>query len=156
MSRRLKQLVVVLVAVFAAAQLIRPGRANPPIDPARTIQAHSTTAGLAAIVDRSCGDCHSNATAWPWYTQIAPLSWVVARGVSEGRKAINFSEWGAYSPEQQRTLLAASCDDASAGRMPGAYALVRPDVKLSAEDVRTICAAAREADVSATSGRRER
>lgn len=97
MSRRVKQVAVAFVAVFAAAQLIRPERANPPTDPSRTIQAHvATTSELAAVLDRSCRDCHSNNTVWPWYTQIAPLSWLMARGVAEGRKAVNFSEWASY------------------------------------------------------------
>jgi hypothetical protein len=66
----------------------------------------------------------------------------MARGVAEGRKAMNFSEWDAYSPSQQRTLLAASCDDASTGRMPGVWTLLHPDARLSPQDVATICAAA--------------
>jgi len=66
MGRRLKQAAVVVVAAFAAAQLIRPGRANPPTDASRTIQAHAGTAsGLVAVLDRSCRDCHSNGTVWP-------------------------------------------------------------------------------------------
>jgi hypothetical protein len=150
MSRRLKQAAVVLVVIFAAAQLVRPGRANPPTDASRTIQAQAGTAsGLAPVLDRACRDCHSNATMWPWYTQIAPVSWLMARGVAEGRNAVNFSEWGAYSPSQQRTLLAASCEDVSTGRMPGPWTLLHPETKLSAQDVETICAAARQAEASA-------
>ena len=96
MSKRLKQSIVVFVVIVAAAQLVRPGRANPPIEVSRTIQAHvSTSSGLAAILDRSCRDCHSNSTVWPWYTQVAPVSWLMAYGVAKGRNAINFSEWGA-------------------------------------------------------------
>src|SRR5262245_15032679 len=106
MSTRLKQAAVVLVVAFAAAQLVRPWRANPPTDPNRTIQAQvGTTSGLAAILDRACRDCHSNGTVWPWYTQVAPISWLMAAGVKEGREAVNFSEWGRYPPERQRELL---------------------------------------------------
>ena len=147
MSRRLKQAVVVFFIVFAAAQLVRPDRSNPATDVSRTIAAHvGTTNGLAAVLDRSCRDCHSNATVWPWYTQIAPVSLLMAYGVTEGRKAVNFSEWAAYSPELQRAMLIASCRDASTGRMPGAYAQLHPETRLSTQDVETICAAAREAE----------
>ena len=104
MSRRLKQAAVVFVVVFAAAQLVRPERTNPPTDVNRTIQAHvGTASGLAAVLDRACRDCHTNATVWPGYTQVAPLSWLMAYGVTEGRKTVNFSEWAAYTPEQQRS-----------------------------------------------------
>ena len=148
--RRLKQAAVVVVVVFAAAQLVRPERTNPPVDPGRTIQAHAgTPSGLPPILDRACGDCHSNTTVWPWYTQVAPFSWLMARGVAEGRKAVNFSEWGTYSPNEQRAFLAASCDDASRGRMPGPWTLLKPEARLSPRDVETICAASRQADAQA-------
>ena len=144
MKRRVKQAAVVFVVVLAAAQLVRPERANPPIDTSRTIQAHmGTSSGLGAIVDRSCRDCHTNGTVWPWYAQVAPLSWLMARGVAEGRKAVNFSEWGGYLPNQQRALLAASCNDVSKGKMPGAWTVLHPEASLSSEDIETICAAAR-------------
>ena len=154
MSKRLKQAAVVLVILFAAAQFVRPARANPPTDVSRTIGAQVGTAGgLVAVLDRACGDCHSNATVWPWYTQVAPVSWLMAYGVREGRKAVNFSEWAAYPPERQRELLLASCEDVSKGKMPGSYTLLHPEMKLSAQDVETICAAARKADAGATDGR---
>jgi Haem-binding domain len=147
MSRRLKQVAVLLVVLFAVAQFVRPDRANPPIDPRHTIQAHVGRAnGLVAILDRSCGDCHSNATVWPWYNEIAPLSWLMASGVTEGRQAVNFSEWSNYSPEQQRVLLTLSCQDATDGKMPGPYSLLRPETRLSPQDIQTICAAARQAE----------
>jgi heme-binding protein len=151
MSRRLKQAAVVLVAAFAAAQLLRPERANPPIDASRAIQADvETSGGLVPVLDRACNDCHSNATVWPWYTHIAPVSWVIAHGVTEGRKAVNFSEWAAYHPDQQRALLALACQDASDGRMPGRpWTVLHPDARLSKEDINTICAAARQAEADA-------
>ena len=153
MSRRLKQAAVVFVVVVAAAQLVRPERANPTTDATRTIQAHAgTTSELAAVLDRSCRDCHSNSTVWPWYTQIAPLSWLMARGVAEGRKAVNFSEWASYPPEVQRTLLWVSCQDATGGKMPGPYTLLRPETTLSPQDIETICAAARQAGANAAEG----
>lgn len=143
MGRRLKQAAVVFVVIVAAAQLIRPERTNPPTDASRTIQAAlGATSALPAVLDRSCRDCHSNATVWPTAAQVAPLSWLMARSVSEGRKAVNFSEWAAYSAEAQRTLLVASCEDARSGKMPGPYTSVRSETRLSAEDVETICAAA--------------
>ena len=120
MSRRLKQAAIVFIVVFAAAQLVRPERATPTTDTSLTIQAHMGTAsGMAAVLKRSCSDCHSKETVWPWYTHIAPLSWLMARGVAEGRKAVNFSEWASYPPDVQRTPLSVSCQDATSGKMPG-------------------------------------
>ena len=150
MSKRLKQAAVVVVIAFAAAQLYSPDRTNPPIDQTRTLAAHAPPApsgapgGLAAVVNRSCGDCHSNATTWPWYAKIAPLSWAMAYGVRAGRKAVNFSEWAGYSAEQQRALLEKSCSAASHGTMPdGVWTTLHPDARLSTQDVATICEAAK-------------
>lgn len=146
MSRRLRYIGVAVVVIFALAQLIRPARTNPPTDVTHTIQTQPGASEVGAIVGRSCRDCHSNLTVWPWYTEIAPVSWLMAYGVAKGRDAVNFSEWASYSPEQQRMLLALSCQDASAGRMPGPYARLRPETALSTQDVETICAAARQAE----------
>jgi heme-binding protein len=148
--RRLEGVTIGFVVVLVAAQLIRPDRANPPTDATRTIRAHERTKGLATVLDRSCGDCHSNATVLSaWYTQIAPLSWLMAHEVAEGRKVVNFSEWAAYSAAQQRMLLGASCDDAKSGKMPGPYTFFKPDTRLSTQDVETICAAAHDTGAKA-------
>ncbi len=144
MNRRLKQAALGLVGLFAAAQLVRPARANPPTDASRTIAAQpGTSSDLVTVLGRACGDCHSNATVWPSYTQIAPLSWIMVAAVKEGRKAVNFSEWGIYPAERQGQLLAASCAQVTAGKMPGsAWTWLHPEAQLSTQDVATICAAA--------------
>jgi hypothetical protein len=146
----MKQAAIVFVAVIAAAQFVRPERATPPTDVSRTIQAQiGTASGLAAVLDRACSDCHSNNTVWPWYTQIAPVSWAMAYGVKEGRKTVNFSEWNTYPPAVQRRLLVASCQDAKNGKMPGSYTLLHPEMRLSSQDGEMICAAARPPEAAA-------
>jgi len=143
MSRRLKQLAVVFIIVFAAAQLVRPARANPATDPSHTIEAVlGPESALPPILDRACGDCHANNTTSSWYTRVAPLSWLMARSVAEGRRVVNFSEWSGYPPEVQDALLSASCAAATSGKMPGPYVVFRPAAKLSPRDIETICAAA--------------
>jgi hypothetical protein len=145
MSRRLKQATVVVVVVFATAQFIRPGRANPATDARQSIQGSAGTPNaLVAILDRSCGDCHSNRTVWPWYARVAPLSWLMAAGVKKGREVVNFSEWSSYSAATQHTRMVMSCDAVSKGTMPGrAWTTLHPETRLSAQDIATICAAAR-------------
>jgi hypothetical protein len=145
MGKRLKQAAIAVVVVLVAAQFIRPDRTNPPTDASRTLAAQEGAGSqLVAVLDRACSDCHSNATVWPWYTEISPVSWLMAYGVREGRKVVNFSEWAAYSPEQQRMLLSASCQSMSSGKMPGPYTLLHPEMQVSPEDIETVCAAARE------------
>jgi hypothetical protein len=142
-----------IVVIFALAQLVRPDRTNPPIDARRTIGAQAgVDPQLVAILDRSCADCHSNATVWRSYTQVAPLSWLMAYGVNEGRAVVNFSDWEGYAPAQQRLLLAQSCRAASSGSMPGVYTLFEPETRLSPGEIETICTAARQSDSSPGSG----
>jgi hypothetical protein len=144
MRTRWTRVGIAFIALFVVAQVARPDRTNPTTDPGRSIQAHlGNSSGVGAVLDRSCGDCHSNQTEWRWYTNVAPTSWLMAYAVKEGRRAVNFSEWAGYSQEQQRALLAASCTDATDGKMPGAYAWIRPETRLSPGDIMTICAAAR-------------
>jgi hypothetical protein len=154
MNRRWMRIAGACLIVFVGAQLIRPERANPPSDASHAIQAEAGSSNrLVAVLDRACRDCHSNRTVWPWYTQIAPASWLMARGVAEGRKAVNFSEWASYQPDVQRRLLLASCQDVSTGKMPGVWTLLHPETRLSAQDIETICAAAQRTPVDTGVGR---
>ena len=134
----------VLVAAFAAAQSVRPELADLQTDSSLTIQAHfAGSSELGSVLDRACGECHSNTMSSRWYTQWAPFSWVIARAARDGRQAVNFSAWAEYSPEQRSALLLASCADAKNGTMPvPAYVRFWTDAKLSAHDVATICDAA--------------
>lgn len=154
MGRRAKKAIAVfvvgLVALFAVSQLIGPERTNPSTDSSQTIKAYQGSSALVAVLDRSCNDCHSNTTDWSRYTKIAPVSWIVTYSVNGGRKVLNFSEWGRYTALQQHALLTASCNDARQGTMPGStYTMLRPEARLSPQDIEIICAAAR-AEAGAT------
>jgi len=146
-----------LVAVIAAAGIVGPQSTSLPVDSTHTIQAQpGTSSALSAVLDRSCGDCHSNTIVSRWYTRVPPFSTVLARGAMEGRKVLNFSEWISYSPTQQKALLVASCSDVTTGKMPGrAYLTFRRDAQLSSDDVAAICSAARQAESSTTSTARQ-
>ena len=82
---------IVIVGVLLAIQLIPYGRAhdNPPVT--GTVQWDSPR--TEELARRACYDCHSNETEWPWYSNVAPISWLVQTDVDEGRSALNFSEW---------------------------------------------------------------
>jgi hypothetical protein len=74
-----------LLALLAASQLIRPARTNPPIDPRKTLMAtEHPPANMVLALDRACHDCHTNSTKWPWYTNLAPISWWIVDHVNEG------------------------------------------------------------------------
>jgi hypothetical protein len=73
---------------------------------------------IRAIFRRSCMDCHSSQTAWPWYSYVAPLSWLVERDVRRGRDHMNLSEWQQYTSQQRQKLLADVASAVINGEMP--------------------------------------
>ena len=93
---------------------------------------------VGAILERSCADCHSSSTKWPWYSRVAPVSWMISKHVNEGREMLDFSEWiNQPPPDDQRALI---CDAVSDGRMPlPSYTMIHHDAKLSKSDVQTVC-----------------
>jgi hypothetical protein len=146
----LKLVILVGILVLAIGQIFPPDRTNPPINPNMTFEtvAHPGQE-LASVVRRACYNCHSNETVWPWYSRVAPVSWLVAGDVEEGRSHLNFSEWGLLSRDMSRLKLQNACNQVKAGEMPlWFYVWMHPESRLSEQDVQTICAGAGEAEQS--------
>lgn len=144
MTRFLKIMKWLAVAVFCGfigLQFVRPARTNPPVDQAQTIHARlQVTPQVAAILDRSCQDCHSNTTRWPWYSNVAPMSWLVIDHVNEGRTNLNLSEWGRYDNRRAANKLEEMCEEVKIGAMPmPSYTIIHWSAKLSPEDIKTLC-----------------
>jgi len=139
--RRLLKITIAVVACIAAGiQLIRPARTNPVSDPAAGLAARvGVPTEVTAILDRSCRDCHSNDTRWPWYSNVAPVSWWVIDHVNHGRSHFNFSEWAKYNSEEQRKLLKQSCELTRKGAMPLPSYLRMHAAALTAEDIQALC-----------------
>lgn len=137
----LKWMVIIFVIIFVGLQFSRPAKTNPAVDPSLTIEAHTQmTPQVAAILDRSCNDCHSNKTRWPWYSNVAPASWLVIGHVDDARKTMNLSEWGRLDPDRQSKKLQQICDEVTDGAMPlGSYTPLHPGAKLSSADIKTLC-----------------
>jgi len=125
MRRWLLRGIVIVVVGFLVIQLVPYGRShtNPPV----TAEPAWDSPQTRALAVRACFDCHSNETAWPWYTNIAPISWLTQRHVDEGRSRLNFSTWGTGRQEAEGVSRLIS-----SGAMPGwDYALMHPDARLS-------------------------
>jgi hypothetical protein len=139
-ARIVRRLALVLLILFVVAQFIRPARTNPPSQSSANLMTKAPRE-VAQIFDRSCRDCHSNDTRWPLYSQIAPMSWLVAYDVREGRDHFNYSEWTSIDPDDQDKLLGGVCTLAKRGRMPQwQYLFIHRGAKLSPADVTTLCA----------------
>ncbi len=119
-----------VVVVFAAIQFVPVDRSNPPV----TAEVPASPE-VRAILRRACYDCHSNETVWPWYSKIAPVSWLVARDVHKGREELNYSTWDRYSTKEQVKKLKESWEEVAEGEMPlWFYLPIHRDAVLSPED----------------------
>jgi hypothetical protein len=141
MEKRIKKLLLGAIVFFAVIQVIRPARTNPPIDPAREITARlAVDPAVAGIFERSCNDCHSNLTIWPWYSNVAPVSWFVINHVRGGRRHMNFSDWAALPPQRVERDVEGICKETQSGGMPlSTYTPMHPLSKLTPADVDTLC-----------------
>jgi cytochrome c551/c552 len=137
----LKWVILTLAVLFVLIQVVRPDRTNPPVDPTHTIQSSlQIPPAVNAILERSCNDCHSNNTVWPWYSNVAPLSWWLVDHVNEGRSKLSFSEWKGMSARKAAHKLEEMCEQVEKGEMPlSSYLPLHPDAKLSDADKKTLC-----------------
>lgn len=136
----LKVALVAGLCFFVGLQFVGPSRTNPVSPPARALTAQlAVPADVDALLTRACRNCHSNETRWPFYSYIAPISWLVIRDVNEGRDHMNFSDWS-YTPEEGVDVLDKICREAKRGKMPlRTYTLIHWSAKLSPTDVSRLC-----------------
>ena len=119
-----------VLAVLIVIQFSPVDTSNPPV----TADIPSSPEGKA-VLRRACYDCHSNETRWPWYSRVAPASWLTARDVREGRAELNFSTWNEYSTQQRVKKIKESWEKVAEGEMPPWFYLpAHRDARLSAED----------------------
>ena len=143
LSKILKTAAGVAVGLLVVMQFFRPERANPPSDPAASFDAVAKPSQeIASTLKRACYDCHSNQTNWPWYSNVAPMSWLVVSDVKEGRAKLNFSEWTRPGREGELPSLGEVCESVRDGKMPlRSYTLLHPDASLTAQEIAALCSA---------------
>lgn len=109
---------------FLAIQLVPYGRnhTNPPV----VREPIWPSPEVRALAKRACFDCHSHEVVWPWYSNLAPVSWMIQRDVDEGRRKLNFSEWGTRRDERD------AAEQVQQGKMPEPkYLLTHPEARLT-------------------------
>jgi hypothetical protein len=137
MKKGVKWVGLGILAVFISIQLIQPERTNPPVDESKTVSSSlNVPPEVRAVLERSCYDCHSNNTRWPWYSHVAPVSWLTARDVKKGRTNLNFSTWGDYKKRRQINKLDQISDQLRENEMPvKPYRLMHPSAVLSKAEI---------------------
>ena len=136
-----------LLVAFIGIQFVPVDRSNPPV----TMDVPAPPEVLA-VLRESCYDCHSHEVRWPWYSYVAPVSWLVARDVRMGRHDLNFSIWDQYSAKKRAHKIEECLELAEAGEMPlPIYLITHADARLTTQDLgalRAWAAAAKAADAT--------
>lgn len=126
-----------LLLLFIGAQFYRPPRnAGVTEGPPSIIARHKVPADVQNILRRSCYDCHSNNTAYPWYASVQPVAWWLNQHVTEGKAELNFSEFARYDAKRAVRKLQATADELLDRHMPlKSYLWMHRDAKLTDADV---------------------
>jgi hypothetical protein len=141
MKKALKIIAVVFFVAFAVLQFFRPDFTNPPVTQAETLEATTQIPeNVRAILQRSCNDCHTNETSYPWYSKIQPSASFLKGHIDDGRRHLNFSIWNTYDSRKKRKKLEEVCEQIEAKEMPlPSYLWIHWDAKLSDEDRKVLC-----------------
>jgi hypothetical protein len=131
MKKKLKWILGALVVAFALLQFKNPPRTNPPVVHDLTATS-APTPEVAAMLHAACYDCHSYETRWPWYSRVAPMSWLIADDVDEGRTNLNLSDWPGDQPVRAAKRLEDMSEEIDYGEMPPKkYTAIHTDARLT-------------------------
>jgi hypothetical protein len=136
MKRVIKISLTVIIALFIIIQFIPRDHNESETMLANDIsKTFAVPINVGVILKRSCYDCHSNKTNYPFYSRIQPMRYMMDRHVSKGKEELNFNEFGAYSSRKQRSKLRAIGESLDEGSMPiSAYTFIHKNAILSKED----------------------
>ena len=119
-----------IVIVLVGIQFIPVTMTNPPVE-----EEIVASPAVKAILKRACYDCHSHETIWPGYSRVAPVSWLLAWDVREGREELNFSTWNRYDQKKRNKIIKEIWEEVEEGEMPPWFYLpLHPDAGLSEQD----------------------
>lgn len=138
--KAIKFIIAALVLILIVVQFIPSGIPGNIPEEEKGIANDSLVAGpVLAQLRKSCFDCHSNQVNLPWYSKVAPSSWLLAGHIKEGRSYLNFSEWAAYSDREKIGLLGDIRDEVSSGKMPlKSYLLIHSDARIDTAEISAI------------------
>ncbi|MBN1291262.1 MAG: heme-binding domain-containing protein [Candidatus Latescibacteria bacterium] len=141
MKKKYKIAIGVAIGLFIIMQFFQPLKISKDVkSEGDMMKLLNVPAHVAGLIEKSCYDCHSYNTKWPFYSKISPMSWIVVYDVETGRKNVNFSIWNEYSTMIQIAKLRLVCNAIETGNMPlSKYTMIHRDAKLKKEDIDEIC-----------------
>jgi hypothetical protein len=140
-KRILKITALVIAIAFIAIQFVQIDKTPIQVVQADTINsAVSVPADITQILGRSCSDCHSNQTVYPWYANVQPFGWYLQDHINDGRRELNFSVFNTYSPKKKAKKLEELCEQVNLGEMPlPSYLWIHRDAALTESDKKALC-----------------
>jgi len=129
---RTKKILLTIAVLFVAIQFIQPARnKNGQVLPTDISKIYSLPQNVQVVLKTACYDCHSNNTNYPWYVNIQPVGWIMARHIKQGKEELNFSEFGGYSSRRQANKLKSVENSIKDGDMPlSSYTLIHKNARL--------------------------
>lgn len=139
MKKRTK-IILAIVILIAAMQLIRPAKNFTTKDaPADIADKYAVPMNVLMVFNDACYDCHSNYTKYPWYYNVQPVGWWMAYHIDEGKKHVNFSEFGNYPPDKAKKTFHHIYEEMRDHSMPlKSYLLEHPAARLSDEKYKLV------------------
>jgi hypothetical protein len=136
----IKKILYFLLIVLVAIQFFHPAKNQSAVASPNDIAAHYTIPdNVLGVLKKSCYDCHSNNTVYPWYNNIQPVAWWLANHIQDAKKELNFSEFNSYKPKRKIRKLKEVTEQLEKGEMPlNTYLWIHSGAKLSGEQIKAV------------------
>ena len=141
MKKALKVVCLILIAGFVVIQFFRIDKSSLPVVQAETIGSTiAVSPDISQILVRSCNNCHSNATDYPWYSNLQPVGWYLKNHIDDGRRKLNFDIFNTYPAKKKVKKLEEICEQVETKEMPlPSYLWLHGEAVLSDSDARALC-----------------
>ncbi|KXK01223.1 MAG: class I cytochrome c [Acidobacteria bacterium OLB17] len=141
MKKALKIGALALAAAFVVLQFFQIDRTNPPVNAVEMLEAAvEVPPDIKIILGRSCNDCHSNTTIYPWYASVQPSAWYVKDHIDDGRRHLNFSVFNTYPLAKKQKKLSEMCEQVRSAEMPlPSYLWIHGDAKMQPGEAEAVC-----------------
>jgi len=131
----MKKVLIIIISILVVIQFITIDKTNPVVDSSKDfITLTNPPQEIGMMIKSSCYDCHSHHTKYPWYTNVAPVSWIIKNHIDVGRSHLNFSAWSEYDSRKQNHQLEECIEVVENSEMPLIpYTLAHSEANLSDE-----------------------
>lgn len=136
----LRKILLGLAVVFAAIQFVRPAKnLSPAVGPNDITAKVAVPAEVQGVLTKACYDCHSDHTRYPWYAEVQPVGWWLASHIKDGKRHLNFSEFGAYDAKRAQRKLQQTAHELNEHTMPlESYLWIHRDAILTAAEIKLV------------------